>query len=106
MISQKAETVSVWLLDSKVLHHVPATCIWWSLMIWLTLYLGFFLPILQEGQEIIEDFVRQVQELPKDLSQEDLVAAVNKLKAEVEKKDNAYVKDILAKSNLWIPLCW
>ncbi|GFN93737.1 DNA mismatch repair protein [Plakobranchus ocellatus] len=55
--------------------------------------------VKQEGQEIIDDFVKKVKELPKDLSEEDLMAAVNKLKEEVERKDNPYVKDVLAKEN-------
>ncbi|RUS68800.1 hypothetical protein EGW08_023438, partial [Elysia chlorotica] len=54
----------------------------------------------QEGHDIMKEFVLRVQELPKNLSPEELMAAVDKLKAEVEKKENAYVKDILAKGKL------
>ncbi|KAK3791473.1 hypothetical protein RRG08_046625 [Elysia crispata] len=54
----------------------------------------------QEGHKIIDDFVRKVQGLPKDLNDQELIVAVDKLKAEVEKRDNVYVKDILAKGKL------
>lgn len=51
----------------------------------------------QEGQQIIEEFVRKVQELSSDLSPDQLTSAVAKLKEGVEKRDNPYVKDVLAK---------
>ncbi|CAG5124986.1 unnamed protein product [Candidula unifasciata] len=51
-----------------------------------------------EGETIIEDFLAMAKRLPQDgVSPDQLLAEVNKLKAQVIDKDNAYIKDLLAK---------
>ena len=53
---------------------------------------------LQEGEEIIADFLKKVRALPlSDLSEEDAMVQLNKLKLEVKEKNNPYVEDVLAR---------
>ncbi|XP_022100678.1 DNA mismatch repair protein Msh2-like [Acanthaster planci] len=53
----------------------------------------------QEGEAIIQDFLDKVRQLDTDrLSEEDLHSELQKLKAEVEAKNNAYIKDLLVRS--------
>ena len=55
---------------------------------------------LQEGEDIIQDFLQKVKKLPLDsLSSEELEVKVNELKAEVKAKENPYIKDLLARKS-------
>ncbi|KAK0064395.1 DNA mismatch repair protein Msh2 [Biomphalaria pfeifferi] len=52
----------------------------------------------KEGEEIIQEFLEKVKNIPYATMPEDkLMEHLNQLKAEVEQKDNAYIKDILAR---------
>ncbi|XP_033113304.1 DNA mismatch repair protein Msh2-like [Anneissia japonica] len=51
----------------------------------------------KDGEEIIKDFLKNVKAIEMEgMSVEEAVAAVDKLKAEVKEKNNAYITDILA----------
>ncbi|XP_014768650.1 DNA mismatch repair protein Msh2 [Octopus bimaculoides] len=51
----------------------------------------------QEGERIIEDFLKSVKNLPLDtLTNEQLKSEISNLKAGVESKNNLYIKDILS----------
>lgn len=52
----------------------------------------------QEGEEIIEEFLKKVKALPIDsMSEGDLTKELNKLKDNVKSKNNPYVNDVLAR---------
>ena len=54
--------------------------------------------ILQEGEEIIADFLKKVQALPlSELSDEAAMTELDKLKQEVKERNNPYVEDVLAR---------
>lgn len=53
--------------------------------------------IFQEGERIIEDFLKSVKNLPLDtLTDEQLKNEISNLKAGVESKNNLYIKDIVS----------
>ncbi|KAK3589346.1 hypothetical protein CHS0354_009989 [Potamilus streckersoni] len=55
--------------------------------------------VKQEGEQLIEDFLSNVKQIPvSKLSNEEISAELEKLKAHLLAKDNAYIKDILAKT--------
>lgn len=52
----------------------------------------------QEGETIIKDFLNQVKSLPLDkLSDDQVMAELDKLKNTVEAKGNPYIRELLAK---------
>ncbi|CAC5426826.1 MSH2 [Mytilus coruscus] len=54
--------------------------------------------VKEEGEEIIEEFLKKVKALPIDsLSEGDLSKEMNKLKDSVKSKNNPYVNDVLAR---------
>ncbi|CAL1538378.1 unnamed protein product [Lymnaea stagnalis] len=55
----------------------------------------------KEGEEIIQDFLAKVKQLScESLSSDELMAEVNKLKKEVDQRNNPYIKDLLAKKQI------
>lgn len=53
---------------------------------------------IQEGEEIIKDFLNKVKQLPmSSMSENDALAEVKKLKDEIAAKNNPYIQDVLAK---------
>ena len=57
--------------------------------------------LVQEGEEIIQTFLRKAKELAMaDLTADQLYAEVQKLKAEVDAKENFYIKDVLARQTV------
>ncbi|CAG2197296.1 MSH2 [Mytilus edulis] len=54
--------------------------------------------VKEEGEEIIEEFLKKVKALPIDsMSEGDLTKELNKLKDNVKSKNNPYVNDVLAR---------
>ncbi|XP_059154557.1 LOW QUALITY PROTEIN: DNA mismatch repair protein Msh2-like [Physella acuta] len=52
----------------------------------------------EEGFQIMQDFLAKVKRSAvKDMSQEEAMSAINKLKAEVDQHNNPYIKDLLAR---------
>ena len=57
--------------------------------------------LFQEGEAIIQTFLRKAKELATaDMTAEQLYAEVQKLKAEVDAKENLYIKDVLARQTV------
>ena len=57
--------------------------------------------LFQEGAAIIQTFLRKAKELATaDMTAEQLYAEVQKLKAEVDAKENLYIKDVLARQTV------
>ncbi len=53
---------------------------------------------IQEGEEIIKDFLNKVKQLPmSSMSENDALAEVKKLKDEIAAKNNPYIQDVLAR---------
>lgn len=53
---------------------------------------------LQEGERLIKEFLGQIKSLPLDtLSDDQVMAEVDKLKQNVESKGNPYIRELLAK---------
>ena len=60
----------------------------------------FSLLNFQEGEEIIQDFFNKVKAIPiSTMTEAEILAEVEKLKSEVEAKNNPYVMDILARKS-------
>ena len=58
----------------------------------------FICCLLQEGEEIIQDFLSKVKKIPvSDMTEEQVLAEVMKLKDEVNAKGNPYIKDVLSR---------
>jgi hypothetical protein len=56
-----------------------------------------FIPF-QEGEEIIKTFLRKAKDLAsQNLDAPQLYAEIQKLKAEVDEKNNPFIKDVLAR---------
>ena len=57
--------------------------------------------MFQEGEAIIQTFLCKAKELATaDMTAEQLYAEVQKLKAEVDAKENLYIKDVLARQTV------
>jgi len=55
-------------------------------------------PFLQEGENLIQDFLEKAKSLAAaTLSDEEVKAALKKMKQELVAKDNAYITDILSR---------
>ena len=57
-----------------------------------------FFSVLQDGEEIIKDFLSQVAKLPvENMTEEQTACEVSKLKENVLAKNNPYIQELLAK---------
>ena len=60
--------------------------------------MGIFVPIFQDGEEIIKDFLGQVAKLPVEtMTEEQTAYEVSKLKEQVLARNNPYIQELVAK---------